>query len=760
MAMPDDKPRYKTYHHPAGGWGAANATAKVLLEQSVVAKGSRALLAMNQPGGFKCPSCAFPDPACKKTLEFCENGAKALAHEATKFRVTRDFFARHTVAELMAQSDYWLEMQGRLTEPMRYDAATDKYVPCSWDEAFAMIGRHLRGLKSPHEAEFYTSGRTPNEAAFLYAIFVREFGTNNFPDCSNMCHEPTSRGLPPAIGVGKGTVIMEDFEHAEAIFIIGQNTGTNSPRMLTNLVEARKRGVPIVAVNPMPERALIRFAEPQDVVQMATFGSTPIASEFVHIRIGGDLALIKGMMKVMFEREAAGESVLDHDFIRDHTTGFEAVRDEVMSLGWPELVAASGIDEAQIRRCAEVYIRSKATMICYGMGVTQHQQGSRLVQQVANLLFLRGNFGRPGAGISPIRGHSNVQGDRTVGIDEKPSPTYLDRVRDVFGFEPPREHGHHAVESVEAMLNGTAKVFIGMGGNFVRAIPDTDRAYAAMRRLDLTVGVATKLNRGHLVHGRDALILPVVARSEILRTQKGEQFVTIEDSMSNVTASRGVLEPAAPDLMPEVEIVCRMAMAALPDSRVDWARYIDDYDAIRDRIAEVYPDIYAGFSEKIKNPQGFHLDVAPRRLVWHTPNGKANFLPLPGLDVNTPVEDPDMLRLATVRSHDQFNTTIYSYNDRYRGVYNDRMVVFMNSDDLADRGVKAGERIALETISADGVKRRVDGLTALDYPMPRGAVAGYYPELNPLLPLDYYDRISGTPAAKSIPVRVVMTAST
>ena len=760
MAMPDDKPRYKTYHHPAGGWGAANATAKVLLEQSVVAKGSRALLAMNQPGGFKCPSCAFPDPACKKTLEFCENGAKALAHEATKFRVTRDFFARHTVTELMAQSDYWLEMQGRLTEPMRYDAATDTYVPCSWDEAFAMIGRHLRGLKSPHEAEFYTSGRTPNEAAFLYAIFVREFGTNNFPDCSNMCHEPTSRGLPPAIGVGKGTVIMEDFEHAEAIFIIGQNTGTNSPRMLTNLVEARKRGVPIVAVNPMPERALIRFAEPQDVVQMATFGSTPIASEFVHIRIGGDLALIKGMMKVMFEREAAGESVLDHDFIRDHTTGFEAVRDEVMSLGWPELVAASGIDEAQIRRCAEVYIRSKATMICYGMGVTQHQQGSRLVQQVANLLFLRGNFGRPGAGISPIRGHSNVQGDRTVGIDEKPSPTYLDRVRDVFGFEPPREHGHHAVESVEAMLNGTAKVFIGMGGNFVRAIPDTDRAYAAMRRLDLTVGVATKLNRGHLVHGRDALILPVVARSEILRTQKGEQFVTIEDSMSNVTASRGVLEPAAPDLMPEVEIVCRMAMAALPDSRVDWARYIDDYDAIRDRIAEVYPDIYAGFSEKIKNPQGFHLDVAPRRLVWHTPNGKANFLPLPGLDVNTPVEDPDMLRLATVRSHDQFNTTIYSYNDRYRGVYNDRMVVFMNSDDLADRGVKAGERIALETISADGVKRRVDGLTALDYPMPRGAVAGYYPELNPLLPLDYYDRISGTPAAKSIPVRVVMTAST
>jgi len=755
--MADDKPRYETYRHPAGGWGAANATARVLMEQSVVAKGSRALLAMNQPGGFKCPSCAFPDPACKKTLEFCENGAKALAHEATKFRVTRDFFAQYTVTELMAQSDYWLEMQGRLTEPMRYDAATDKYVPCSWDEAFAMIGRHLRALKSPHEAEFYTSGRTPNEAAFLYAIFVREFGTNNFPDCSNMCHEPTSRGLPPAIGVGKGTVIMEDFERAEAIFIIGQNTGTNSPRMLTNLVEARKRGVPIVAVNPMPERALIRFTEPQDVVQMATFGSTPIASEFVHIRIGGDLAFIKGIMKVMFEREAEGDAVIDHDFIRAHTEGFEAVRDEVMTHAWADLVAASGVEEDQIRRCAEVYIRSKATMICYGMGVTQHQEGSRLVQQIANLLFLRGNFGRPGAGISPIRGHSNVQGDRTVGIDEKPSQAYLDRVRDVFGFEPPREHGHHTVESVEAMLNGTAKVFIGLGGNFVRAIPDTDRAYEAMRRLDLTVGIATKLNRGHLVHGRDALILPVVARSEILRTGKGEQFVTIEDSMSNVTASRGVLEPAAPDLMPEVEIVCRMAMAVLPHSRVDWVRYIDDYDAIRDRIAEVYPELYAGFSEKIKNPQGFHLDVAPRRLVWKTRNGKANFLPLPGLNVNALVDDPDMLRLATVRSHDQFNTTIYSFNDRYRGVYNDRMVVFMNRDDMADRGLAPGERIALETISNDNIRRCVGALTVLDYPMPRGAVAGYYPELNPLLPLGYYDRISGTPAAKSIPVRVVVT---
>ena len=753
--MSDKQPRYQTYTHPAGGWGAAAATARVLMEQSVITKGSRALLDMNQPGGFKCPSCAFPDADERKKLEFCENGAKALAHEATRARVSRDFFAEHSVSDLMEQSDYWLEMQGRLTEPMRYDAATDHYVPCSWDEAFALIGKHLRALDNPNQAEFYTSGRTPNEAAFLYSIFVREFGTNNFPDCSNMCHEPTSRGLPPVLGIGKGSVVLKDFEEAEAIFIIGQNTGTNSPRMMTNLVEARKRGIPIVAVNPMPERALLKFTEPQDVVQMATFGSTPIASEFVHIKIGGDLALLKGMMKVMFEREAAGEDVLDQAFIAEHTAGLAALRADVLQHDWPELVAVSGISEEQIRRVADIYIRSKATIICYGMGLTQHQQGSRLLQQLAALLLLKGNIGKPGAGIAPIRGHSNVQGDRTVGVDEKPAAEYLDRVREVFGFEPPREHGHHAVESVEAMKRGEAKVFIGLGGNFVRAVPDTNEAYAAMRKLALTVGIATKLNRGHLVHGQDALILPVVARSEHVRTRLGEQVVTIEDAMSNVTPSRGVLEPASEHLLPETEIVCRMAMATLPDSKVDWARYIHDYAAIRDKIAEVYPAIYSDFNDKLKNPRGFPLDVPSRRRVWKTANGKANFLVFEGLHVDAPVEDKDMLRLATVRSHDQFNTTIYSNSDRYRGVYNDRMVLFMNAEDRAERGLEAGQKISLETIFHDGISRRVDALTVLDYPMPRGSVAGYYPELNPLLPLDYYDRISGTPAAKSIPVRVV-----
>ena len=753
--MSENKPpRYQPYDQPAGGWGAAGATARVLLQQSVVAKGSKALLAMNQPGGFKCPSCAFPDADQRRRLEFCENGAKALAWEATQERIDRAFFARHSVAALMAQSDHWLEQQGRLTEPMRYDAASDHYVPCSWDEAFDLVGQHLQALDSPHQAEFYTSGRTPNEAAFLYSIFVREFGTNNFPDCANMCHEPTSRGLPPAIGIGKGSIVLDDFAHAEAIFVMGQNTGTNSPRMMSNLVEARRRGVPIVAVNPMPERALIRFTEPQDLLQMATLGSTEISSEFVHVRIGGDLALIKGMMKVLFEREAQGEAVLDHAFLAEHTVGLEALRADVLAQDWDEIVRVSGIAQAQIRRCAEIYIRSRATIICYGMGLTQHQNSSQLLQQVANLLLLRGNIGKPGAGIGPIRGHSNVQGDRTVGIDEKPTARYLDRVQAVFGFQPPREHGHHVVDSMKAMLDGSAKVFIGLGGNFIHAVPDTPRAYEAMRRLQLTVGIATKLNRGHLVHGRDALILPVVARSEWIRTPSGEQFITIEDAMSNVTASRGVLEPVSAQVLPEVEIVCRMAMATLPRSRVDWAGCMHDYGAIRELIAAVYPDIYAGFNQRIQQPHGFHLDVPPRRRVWPTPNGKANLLLMPGLEVDEPVHDPQMLRLATVRSHDQFNTTIYSNNDRYRGVYDDRRVLFMNIEDRLARGLAPQAQVSLETISDDGVTRRVEGLTVLDYPMPRGAVAGYYPELNPLLPLDHHDRLSGTPAAKSIPVRV------
>ncbi len=750
-----EKLRFETYEAPAGGWGAAKATAKVLLEQSVVVKGSQALLKMNHPDGFKCPSCAWPNPDREKKLEFCENGAKALAVEATRKRVTREFFARHSVTELMAQSDYWLEEQGRLTEPMRYDAATDHYVPVSWGDAYKLIGAELNKLASPDEAEFYTSGRTSNEAAFLYSVFVREFGTNNFPDCSNMCHEPTSRGLPMSIGIGKGTVIIGDFAKAEAVFIIGQNTGTNSPRMMTELVHARKRNAPIVAVNPMPERALIRFTEPQDVVEMATFGSTPISNEFVHVKIGGDVAFLKGIMKVLFERDAAGEKVLDEDFIRDHTHGFDALKADIETTRWEDILRVSGISEEQIRRCANIYIASNATIICFGMGVTQHQQGARVIQQIANLLMLRGNFGKPGAGICPVRGHSNVQGDRTVGIDEKPTQAYLDQLQEVFGFNPPRKHGHHVVESVKAMIEGTAKVFIGMGGNFIHAIPDTRLGYEAMSRLNLTVGIATKLNRGHLVHGKQALILPVIARSEIDRQAAGPQFVTIEDAMSNVSPSKGVLEPASPDLRSEIEIVCRMAMATLPHSVVPWESYIGDYNLIRDKIAAVYPELFEGFNRRIQAPGGFHLTIPPRERKWNTSTGRANFLLFDGLDENKPIGGAEMFRLSTVRSHDQYNSTIYSNSDRYRGVYDGRMVLFMNEEDMRERNIPARALVALETIADDGISRRVDGLTVYPYQMPRGSLAGYYPELNTLLPIGHHDEISGTPAAKSIPVRIV-----
>ncbi len=753
--MDDPKPRYHPYDHPAGGWGAAAATAKALMKQSVLFKGSRALLSMNQPGGFKCPSCAFPDACHRERLEFCEQGAKALAFEATKLRVTRDFFARYTVSELREQSDYWLEMQGRLTEPMRYDAGTDKYVPVSWDDAFALIAKHLRGLDDRHRAEFYTSGRTPNEVAFLWSVFVREYGTNNFPDCSNMCHEPTSRGLPPSIGIGKGTCRLEDFDKAEAVFIFGQNTGSNSPRMMTNLAACRKRGIPIVAINPMPERAMIEYTAPQDIPQMITFGHYDIASDFVHVKAGGDLAVMKGMMKAIFEREAAGEDVLDRDFIATHTLGLDAVRDDAMAQDWAEIVAHSGVSEEQIRKIADIYIRSNATMICFGMGLTQHQRGSELLQQVCNILLLRGNFGKPGAGVVPVRGHSNVQGDRTCGINDRPTQKLLDSYERVFGFPVPRQDGHNVIKAVEAMMAGEARVFIGMGGNFVRAVPDTERAYAAMSQLDLTVGINTKLNRGHVIHGREALILPVISRSEMIRTEKGEQALTIEDMVAQVTASRGTLEPASPDCMAEAEIVCRMAMATLPESRTRWAEFAQDYALIRDYIADVFHDIYADFNERLKAPDGFFLDVPPRQRIFPTHTGKANFLVLDGLHADQPVDDPAMLRLLTVRSQDQFNTTIYSMNDRYRGVWGNRMVLFMNAEDRAERGLQPEQVIGLQTISDDGHFRQVSGLTVLDYPLPRGAVAGYYPELNPLIPVEYVDTLSGTPAAKSVPVRVI-----
>jgi len=766
--MPDperaEKPVFAPYDPPAGGWGALRATANALREQSVEFKGSRALLSMNQPDGFDCPGCAWPDPRHTSSFEFCENGAKAVTWELTKHRVTREFFAAHTVRELEQESDYWLEQQGRLTEPMRYDPGSDHYVPLGWDEAFALIGRELNALDDPNEAEFYTSGRTSNEAAFMYQLFARRFGTNNFPDCSNMCHEPTSVGLLESIGIGKGTVVLDDFAHAEAIFIIGQNPGTNSPRMLTELHRASRRGVPIVVFNPLRERALERFAAPQDAVEMATLGETKIASEYCQVRIGGDVAALKGVMKLVLETHAEAlrnntDPVLDLDFIAQHTHGFDAFADDLHRTSWEDLLRASGLSREQLQRVAAIYKQTRAVIVVYGMGVTQHRLGSANVQQIANLLLLRGNLGKPGAGICPVRGHSNVQGDRTVGIDEKPNPAFLDQLKHVFGFEPPRARGHHVVDALRAMIGGRAKVFVGLGGNFVRAVPDWSVVEAVMWRLRLTVAVSTKLNRGHLVHGEQALILPCLARSDIDIQASGRQSVTVEDSMSMVHASSGLVAPPSEHLKSEVAIVCGMAKATLPDCGIDWDSYAADYDRIRDKIEAVFPDLFADFNKRIRQPGGFHLDIPPRRRVWKTATGRANFLLFRGVDEDPPVADAAMLRLATLRSHDQYNTTIYGLDDRYRGVFGSRMVVFMNEADMQARGIVEGDSVEIEALAEDGKRRVVGGFRAKLHSIPPGSIGAYYPETNPLLPLAYHDVKSGTPAAKSIPVLVRLHSS-
>lgn len=552
----------RIYSEPAGGWGALKATAHALTLQGIPVSGSKTLLHMNQPEGFDCPGCAWPDPKHTSSFEFCENGAKAVAWEATTNRCTPEFFAAHSVSELSTWDDYDLEMAGRLTHPMVYDAASDRYVPIEWGDAFALIGKHLNALDHPDQADFYTSGRTSNEAAFLYQLFVREFGTNNFPDCSNMCHEATSVGLPPSIGVGKGTVLLEDFEHADAIFIIGQNPGTNSPRMMTDLRNASRRGAKIVSFNPLRERALERFAAPQDPVEMATLGFTPISSVLYQPRVGGDLAVLKGIMKALVEADDdailnGAPRVLDVDFIEQHTEGIGALVADLRETSWEAIERHSGLARADIRNAAGIYRQANNVILVYGMGLTQHRHGTENVQQVANLALLRGNVGRRGAGVCPVRGHSNVQGNRTVGITEKPSLQMIEGIERAFGFRPPANHGHDVIAAIDSMMRQDAKVFIALGGNFATAVPDRLRVQAAMRGLELTVHVATKLNRSHLVHGRQALILPCLGRTEIDVQADGPQAVTVEDSMSMVHASSGRNEPASPHLKSEPAIVGR-----------------------------------------------------------------------------------------------------------------------------------------------------------------------------------------------------------
>ncbi|MDN6873769.1 FdhF/YdeP family oxidoreductase [Pseudomonas citronellolis] len=745
-------PGVRKYDGPAGGWGALKATATAVREQMDTLKAPITLMRTNQPDGFDCPGCAWPDKEHRSTFQFCENGAKAVTWEATSKRVTPEFFASHPVASLLHRSDYELEDLGRITHPLVYDRASDTYQPIEWETAFARIGEILRGLK-PDEVEFYTSGRASNEAAYLYQLFAREYGTNNFPDCSNMCHEPTSVGLPRSIGIGKGTVSLDDFEACELIISIGHNPGTNHPRMMGTLHEASRRKVPIMVFNPLRERALERFADPQDMIEMATYGSTRIASSYFMVKAGGDAAAIKGIMKALLEIEDSLGGALDYAFIKQHTVGFDALVADLHATQWPDIEAASGLKKSDLEMVAAAYAKSNATIVTYGMGITQHNEGTANVRLICDLLMLRGNFGKPGAGICPLRGHSNVQGNRTVGITEKPSSAFLGKIEQVLGFKPPAQHGHDAVQAMQAMIDGTAKALICLGGNFAVALPDPGQCFPAMGKLELSVHIGTKLNRTHLLVGKHSFLFPCLGRTELDVQETGPQSVTVEDSMSMVHASAGKLKPASDVLLSEPAIVAGMANATLPDSKVPWLELVADYDRIRDLIEKTVPG-FDDFNARIRVPGGFRMPLPPTERKWDTPSGKAEFFVFPGLHEDKVVEGEDVLRLVTIRSHDQYNTTIYALDDRYRGVFGRRDVLFMNPDDLAARGLEHGDLVDIETITA-GRKLRYEKITAIEYKIAAGSVAAYYPEANRLVPLDYIDVDSGTPSYKSVPVRVM-----
>jgi molybdopterin-dependent oxidoreductase alpha subunit len=761
MAENDTGGRIAPYPNPAGGWGALKYVALNLVRERVGRNSIGTLLAQNQPDGFDCPGCAWPDRVHTSTFEFCENGVKAVAAEATSKRVRPEFFARHTVTELMAQSDYELEQHGRLTDPMVYDRATDKYVPIAWDDAFALIARHLNALDDPDRAAFYTSGRASNEAAFLYQLFARMVGTNNFPDCSNMCHEATSRGLPGTVGIGKGTVTLDDFDEADAILIFGQNPATNHPRMMGLLRECAKRGAAIVSINPLKERGLERFQDPQSPAEMLTNASTPISSMFVRPRLSGDLALIKAVAKRVLELDddahAAGNPrVLDTAFIDAHTTGFAAFAADLRAEDWGMLLEESGVPRADIERLARLYASADRVIACWGMGLTQHRQSVAAVQMLSNLMMMRGQIGRRGAGLCPVRGHSNVQGDRTVGIEERPTGAFLDRLGQVFDFSPPRHHGLDVVATIRGMVDGRVNVFVGLGGNFAAATPDTPLTWAGLRQCALTVQVSTKLNRSHLVHGRDALILPTLGRTEIDMQNGVAQGVTVEDSMSMVHISYGINRPASPNLLSEIAIVARMAHATLGSGKVDWLARAANYALIRDDIEKVFDDFY-DYNARVARPGGFHLRVASRERAWATPSARAQFV-VNAIDRDTAIHraraihGERLLTMMTTRSHDQYNTTVYGLDDRYRGVFGMRRVVFIHRDDLAMLGLKAGEKVDVTSVWDDGVERRADGFLLVEYDIPRGCVGAYYPETNPLVPLDSVAVGAGTPTSKSIPV--------
>jgi molybdopterin-dependent oxidoreductase alpha subunit len=753
--------KIEPYKGPVGGWGSAGSVTEILLREAVPLKGPFALWHQNKPAGFACVSCSYAKLDHPGPLEFCENGAKATAWEITDRHCSLDFFAEHTVTELESWSDYDLEEAGRLTHPLRWDAASDKYVPIRWGDAFAAIGAELKALE-PKSVVFYTSGRASLEASYMYQVMARMYGNNNLPDSSNMCHESTSVALPQTIGVPVGTVKLDDFPHTECILFLGQNVGVNSPRMLHQLQEVRNRGVPIITFNPLRERGLERFTNPQSPYQMLTLSETQISTQYHQLNPGGDLAALVGMSKALLAMDeeakaSGGERAIDVDFIAHDTHGFEEFAATMRLFEWPHIEACSGLSRAAIEAATRVYRDSKATIACYGMGLTQHRSGVLAIQMLSNLLLMRGNIGKPGAGIFPVRGHSNVQGQRTVGITEKPELVPLDRLAEQYGFEPPRTKGLNTVEACEAVRDRNVKAFVSLGGNFIRAVPETEIMERAWRHLQLTVQIVTKLNRGALIHGKAAYLLPCLGRIEIDRQATGAQFVTVEDTTGRFHASHGQVEPASEHLLSEPKMVAELAKAILPaNPKLDWDAWSGDYARVRDAIAGSYPAIFSDFNERIKNPHGFDRPLPARERIWTTPNGKANFISPRSLS-----EDPDLplcregvLTLITVRSNDQFNTTVYGYNDRLRGIHGTRMVVLMNKDDMAERRVEDGEEVDLLGAAGDNIPRIVRGLRVVAYDIPRGSCAGYYPECNPLLPLWHYAEGSKVPAAKSIPVRV------
>jgi molybdopterin-dependent oxidoreductase alpha subunit len=753
---------YNAYKGPAGGWGALKSTTEHWFKSENAVRNIYTLLKTNQPHGFDCPGCAWGEKHDPAKIRFCENGAKAVNWEATSRKVDAAFMAEHSVTWLNSQSDYFLEYQGRLTEPLRYNRETDHYEPISWDQAFQQIGETLKAQADPNNVAFYTSGRASNEAAFLYQLFARSYGTNNFPDCSNMCHEASGYALTSSIGIGKGTVEIEDFERADAVFVFGQNPGTNHPRMLETLKEVVQGGGQVISFNTLHERGLERFQNPQSPIEMLTNGSKPTSTNYFCPKIGGDMAVVRGVVKVLIEMEEQaqkeGKTVFDHDFINEHTQGLDDYLEQVKQTAWSDIIQQSGLTKEDIIYTAHVYAKAESVIITWAMGITQHHHSVATIHEIVNLLALRGNLGKPGAGACPVRGHSNVQGDRTMGINERPSPAFLDALEQRFDFTPPKEDGLAVVDTIRAMRDGKIGVFIALGGNFAAATPDTQATEHALKQCELTVQVSTKLNRSHLIMGKEAIILPCLGRTDIDHQAKGQQKVTVEDSFSMIHASGGVLEPLTTEQKSEPAIIAGMAAATLGNFPIDWTETVSDYDIIRDHIAAVVPG-FANFNQRILQDGGFYLGNSARERNWKTPAGKAivhshvlpeSILPKRAQDLSS----DKTLIMQTLRSHDQYNTTIYGMNDRYRGIKGERKVVFINPADIQRLGFKEGQSVTLRSLWDDQVERKVSGFKLIPYSIPAGNIATYYPETNPLVPLDSLGEFSNTPTSKSIAIEL------